>query len=140
MTTITLTNGQRMAIKADMEDQTVMLNDDEVEILATKLNDKINIPFIKTGTEQTIFVKIVKQFDKILYQNLPNELYGLVKNSRDGISDEDADQLANVLGERLNKKIDIPYVPEAIEGKIFALLIDLVVTAMRKEFSIINQQ
>ncbi len=139
MTTITLTEGQRMAIKADMKGQVEMLSDDEVETLASKLNEEINIPFIKKGTEQTIFVKIVKQFDQFLYQNLPNELYGLVKSSRDGISDSDADQLANVLGERLNNKFDIPYVPEVIEGKIFTLLIDLVVTAMRKEFSIINQ-
>ena len=139
MTVITLTEGQRKAIKTDMEDQIELLSDDEVEILASKLNDEINIPFIKEGTEQTILVKTVKKFDRLLYENLPNELYGLVKNSRDGISDEDADQLKSVLGERLNKKFDIPYVPEVLEQQIFELLVGLIVTAMRKEFSIINE-
>ncbi|MBY4677630.1 hypothetical protein [Marinobacterium arenosum] len=139
MTTITLTEGQRKAIKEDMENQVEMLSDDEVEVLASKLNEQIDIPFIKEGTEQTILVKTVKRFDRLLYQNLPNELYGLVKHSRDGISDTDAAELESILGSRLNKKFDIPYLPEAIEQHIFELLVGLVVTAMRKEFSIINQ-
>lgn len=139
MTAITLTAGQRKAIKEEFENQVEMLTDEEVEILATKLNKKISIPFIKEGTEQTILVKTVKKFDRLLYQNLPNELYGLVRNSNDGISDTDAAELEAVLGNRLNRKFDIPYVPEVIEQEIFELLVGFVVAAMRKEFNIINQ-
>lgn len=138
MTTIILTAEQRQKLKAEMDSQIEMLDDFEVEILASKLNDNINLPFISEGTEQIIFVKIVKKFDRLLYENLPNELYGLVKNASDGISDEDAEQLVSLLGDKLNKKFDIPYVPEIIEKGIFTLLIDITVSAMRKEFSIIN--
>ena len=138
MTTITLTDIQRRKVKDEMDNQIQMLDDDEVEALATKLNEQINIPFIAEGTEQTIFVKIVRNFDRILYDNLPNELYGLIKNASDGISDKDAEQMAVILGRRLNTKIDIPYVPEIIEQEIFTLLIRLIVNAMRKEFTVFN--
>lgn len=139
MSTITLTETQRQAIKAEMEAQTDMLSDIEVEALATMVNAKVNIPYIKEGTEQTILVKTVKKFDQLLYKNLPNELYGLVKDSSDGISDSDAKQLEGVLGSRLNSQFEIPYLPEVIEQKIFELLIAMIVSAMRKEFSVLNQ-
>ncbi|WP_156820900.1 hypothetical protein [Dasania marina] len=138
MTDITLTQAQREAVKNDMDNQIEMLTDEEVEILASKLNDKIDIPFIKEGTEQTIFVKTVKKADRLLYQSLPNEIYGLVKNISDGISDSDAEELVSVLGTRLNNKFDIPYVPEWIEQKIFETLIGLIVSAMRKNYSILE--
>lgn len=139
MSTITLTESQRQAIKAEMETQTEMLSDIEVEALATMVNAKVNIPYIKEGSEQTILVKTVKKFDQLLYKNLPNELYSLVKDSHDGISDSDAKQLEGVLGSRLNSQFEIPYLPEVIEQKIFELLIAMIVSAMRKEFSVLNQ-
>lgn len=138
MTTITLTEDQRRQVKEDMDEKIEMLSDEEVEALASKLNDAINIPILRTGTEQTVFVKIVKQVDRALYKNLPNEIYGLVQSTTDGISDEDADNLRLVLATRLNKKINIPYVPEYLEQKIFELLIGLIVAAMRNNVSILN--
>ncbi len=139
MTTITLTEAQRLELKVQMDNHVEILSDEEIEVLASRLNEKINIPFIKEGTEQTIFVKIVKKFDRMLYKNLPNELYSLVKSSSDGISDEDAKQLEEVLGSRLNAQFDIPYIPEVLEQEIFEMLVGLIITAMRKEFSVINQ-
>ncbi len=139
MTMITLTEDQRLAIKAEMENQIEMLSDEEVEVLASRLNEQINIPFVREGTEQTILVKTVRRFDQLLYENLPNELYGLVKNANDGISDADANELENVLGNRLNRKFDIPYIPEVIEQEIFTLLVGFIVTAMRKKFSVLSQ-
>ena len=136
MTAITLTEEQKNKIHDDMDVTTEMLSDEEIEILATKLNEKIDIPFIKEGTEQTILVKIVKKVDRLLYKNLPNELYELVKNVSDGISDSDAEELKLVLGTRLNRALDIPYIPEWIEQKIFEVLIGLIVNAMRRNHSI----
>lgn len=139
MTAIVLTEEQREIIRRDMDSQIEMLSDEEVEVLASKLNKKIDIPFIPEGTEQVIFVKTVRQFDRMLYQSLPNELYGLVKNASAGISEKDAEALKLVLGTRLNNRIDIPYVPEWVEQEIFELLLDLIVKAMRKKYSIIDQ-
>lgn len=138
MTTITLTEEQRLQVKADMEGKE-LLSDEEVEALASKLNARVNIPFISEGTEQTVLVKIVRKFDRYLYKNLPNELYKLVKLSHDGISDADAVQLAEVLGRRLNSRFDIPYLPEFIEEQIFKTLLGFIVNGMRKQFSVLNQ-
>lgn len=81
----------------------------------------------------------MKKFDRLLYKNLPNELYSLVKDSHDGISDSDAKQLEGVLASRLNSQFEIPYLPEVIEQKIFELIVAMIVSAMRKEFSVLNQ-
>ncbi len=138
MSSITLTDEQREQIVNDMDVQIEMLSADEVEVLATKLNEKIDIPYIKEGTEQTIMVKIVKKIDRLLYRKLPNEIYGLVKNSSDGISDEDARQLKAVLATRINKEFDIPYIPEWIEQEILEMAIGLLVNGMRKNFSVME--
>lgn len=139
MTAITLTQEQRELVKHEMDIQVEMLSDEEVEVLASKLNEKIDLPFIAEGTEQTIFVKTVRIFDRLLYQTIPNELYGLIKDATDGISDKDAEELKLVLGSRLNKALEIPYVPEWVEQKVLEILIGLIVDAMRKNFSILNQ-
>lgn len=136
--TITLTEAQRDAIRQAMDEQVEMLSDEEVEVLASKLNGQIDLPFIGEQTEGVVFVKTVRLFDRLLYQNLPNELYGLVKNTSDGLSDADALALKNILATRLNKSFDIPYLPEWIEQQIFEALIGLIVEAMRKELSILT--
>jgi hypothetical protein len=138
MSAIILTEDQRKQVLHEFDVQIEMLSAEEVEVLASKLNKKIDLPFITEGTEQIIFVKTVKVFDRLLYQNIPNELYGLIKNTSDGISDKDAEELKLVLGSRLSKSLEIPYVPEWIEQQVFEILIGLVVDAMRKGCSLIK--
>lgn len=139
MSTIILTEEQRKQVLHEFDVQIEMLSAEEVEVLASKLNKKIDLPFITEGTEQVIFVKTVKVFDRLLYQNIPNELYGLIKNTSDGISDKDAEELKLVLGSRLSKSLEIPYVPEWVEQQVFEILIGLVVDAMKKGCSLLKQ-
>ena len=91
---------------------------------------------MKEDKEHTMIVKIVRKIDRLLYENLPNEIYGLVKDVHDGISDEDAQKLERILAARLNKTVDLPYIPEWIEQQIFETSICLIVTAMRRNCSI----
>ena len=138
MSAIILTEDQRKQVLHEFDVQIEMLSAEEVEVLASKLNKKIDLPFITEGTEQIIFVKTVKVFDRLLYQNIPNELYGLIKNTSDGISDKDAEELKLVLGSRLNKSLEIPYVPEWVEQQVFEILIGLIVDAMKKGCSLLK--
>ena len=138
MSAIILTEDQRKQVLHEFDVQIEMLSAEEVEVLASKLNKKIDLPFITEGTEQIIFVKTVKVFDRLLYQNIPNELYGLIKNTSDGISDKDAEELKLVLGSRLNKSLEIPYVPEWVEQQVFEILRGLVVDAMKKGCSLLK--
>lgn len=68
MATITLTDKQWEQLKQDMDTKIEMLSDEEVLSIASKLNEQVNIPFIKEGTEETILVKTVKKIDRFLYQ------------------------------------------------------------------------
>jgi len=138
MSSITLTDEQRAQIVSDMDTEIEMLSSNEVEMLATRLNEKIDIPYIDDKAEQLIMVKIVKKIDRLLYRKLPNEIYGLVKNSHDGISDEDARQLKSVLATRINKEFDIPYISEWIEQEILEISIGLIVNGMRKNYSMME--
>jgi hypothetical protein len=135
--TITLTDKQRKQILADMNQQIEMLSDQEVEYLATELNNNVNIPFLKEKKEKIILVKLVRKVDRYLYNSIPNELYGCVKNTKDGISDEDADDLKEVLVDKANHAFNIRYLPEPIEKQIFAFLVGLIVNAMRKNMALL---
>lgn len=139
MCVIKLSKEQRDEIINSMDNQTKILSFEEIETLATKLNEKIDIPFLDDKAEQVVLVKIVRRFDSLLYQNLPNELYSLVRDAGNGISDEDAEKLKSVLGTRLNSKFDIPYLPEWVEQEIFETLLGLIVNYMRKNYSILEQ-
>ncbi len=127
-TDITLTEEQHNKITADMSDVS-MLDQEEVEVIASLLNRKINLPFVSEDSEQIVFVKLVKLIDSILYASLPNEIYELVKIASDGISPEEARILSTTLSARLNKKFDLPYIPEFIEAKIFDSAITYIISA-----------
>ncbi|WP_250462853.1 hypothetical protein [Microbulbifer litoralis] len=134
-TTITLTDDQYSQVVEDMDKQIEMLSKEEIEAIASRLNEKIDIPFFSDGREKTIFVKITKKVDRLLYRHLPNEIYGCVKSISDGISDKDAEQIKSVMGSRLNKDFNIPYLPEWVELQIFEMLVGLLVGAMRQNYS-----
>lgn len=108
----------------------------EIQTLAEKVNKEIDIPFVSERKEEKILIKIILKIDRFLYDNLPNELYDLIR-SDDGISDQEAENLIVRLSKLVNSKIDIPYVPEFIEGKIFSLVIGLIVNAMRKKWNVL---
>lgn len=138
MSIIELTEEQRQTVLSDMNDKTEMLTDAEIEHLATRLNEKVNIPFLRESSEQTVLVKLVKKVDRYLYNALPNELYGLVQDATDGVSDEEAKELREILATRANKQINIKYLPEIVEQEIFEFLIGFIINAMRKNVSILN--
>jgi hypothetical protein len=136
MSAIILTDAQRRQVMDDMDGRVEMLSDKEVEHLATKLNQAVNVPILKEGTEQTLLVKMVKLVDRYLYNSLPNEYYRLVKEATDGIDEDEAEKLVVILTERVNKEVNIKYVPEDIERAIFKFLIDAIVRAMAKHIDI----
>ena len=134
---VVLNDQQRKKIIHDMNEQVEMLTDIEIEYLATKLNENVNIPFLKENKEQIILAKLVKKVDRYLYASLPNELYECINDTKDGISDEEAEELKEILTDRANSNFNIKYLPENIEKQIFSFLIDKIVNAMRKKMSLL---
>lgn len=136
MATITLTKEQLQQIQSDMYWQSHMLTDAEVNALAQKVNSAINIPFLGEAKEFIVFVKIIRWIDTQLYNVLPNEYYELVHNSHDGISREEASQITDRVSKLINKVIDIPIVPEAVEGLIINMVLGIIIHAMVKGFNL----
>jgi len=89
---IALTEDQWAKIQKDAAGSH-MLTENEVGKLALLLNKKVNIPFMSEKTEGKILIKLVRRVDAYLYKALPNELYELIRDSADGISDDEADEI-----------------------------------------------
>lgn len=111
------------------------LTEAEVKDLASKLNDKVNIPLISETREEKILIKVILRVDTFLYDNLPNEIYDLVRSSKNGIEDEEATRLINRLSILANEKINIPYIPEAAEYVAIKFVIRVVINAARKNWN-----
>jgi len=107
---------------------------DEVKLLAERLNEKVNIPIIKETSEEKILIKIIIKIDSFLYDNLPNEIYDLVRSTEKGIDDEEAKRLISRLTKLANGKIDIPYIPEAAEYIAIKYVIGIVISSARKNW------
>lgn len=117
-------------------DKAEMLTQKEVEAIATKLNQVINLPILKENREQIIFVKIVKQIDRFLYGVLPNELYELIRVASDGITEKDALIIEENLTKLANDYINLPFLTEPMEETVFRVIIGIIVRAMLKGKSI----
>ncbi|HEY4786352.1 MAG TPA: hypothetical protein VIH57_09900 [Bacteroidales bacterium] len=137
---ITLTKDQIDQILLDMgKSQLEMLTDAEVNALAQKVNEKINLPFLSEEKELIVFAKIIKWIDRELYKVLPNEYYKLIRDSTDGISPEEAKAIEDRLAALLNKVINIPVLPEKLEEEVIRFVLHLIISAMIKGLKLEEQ-
>ena len=136
MNEITLTEAQLAQIRKDMNEQVEMLSDAEVNALAQKVNNAINLPFLREEKEFIVFAKVIRWVDRQLYQLLPNEYYELVKDATDGISAEEALKIEERLTPLLNSVINIPVLTEKQEEKLISLVLGLIIKAMVKGFKL----
>lgn len=130
MSEITLTKGQLAKIAKDMKKQVEMLSDAEINALAQKVNQAINLPFLSEKKEFVVFAKVIKWIDSLLYQLLPNEYYELVKDASDGISKEEAIKIEERLTPLINNIVDIPVLTEKQEKMLISLILGLIINAM----------
>lgn len=112
------------------------MTDEEVKDLAKRLNEKINAPIINETGEEKILIKIVIEIDRFLYDNLPNEFYGLIRSLDKGIDDNEAKRLIKRLSKLANKHIDIPYIPEQMEYIAIRFIIGIIINAAREQWDI----
>ena len=110
------------------------MTEEEIKDLAIRLNEKINVPLVGETTEEKILIKVVLKVDTFLYDNLPNEIYDLVRSLDKGIDESEATRLINRLSVLANEKINIPYIPESAEYVAIRFVIGVVINAARKEW------
>lgn len=121
-------------IVEEMDNQKTMLTEAEVVIVAKKVNNVINLPGLNEDRELKVFVKIVRWIDKALYQLLPNEYYVMIREAGNGISPAEAEHIERRLTNDLNKHVNLPFIPENLEGKILSVIVGIIVQAMIKGF------
>lgn len=105
---------------------------DEIKELAQKLNEKINVPIVRETGEEKILIKVIIKIDQFLYDNLPNEFYGLVRDVNKGIDDAEAKRLIKRLSKLANEHINIPYMPEAMEYTAIRFVMGVIINSARK--------
>lgn len=132
MTTIALSQQQLVQVTKDMDNKADMLSDSEINALAQKINGMFNIPVLGETSELIVFAKIIKLIDRKLCQLLPNEYYKLVKDSTDGISQEEATALEKRLTPLINSRVNIPIISEEQEEKLISMILGMIINAMVK--------
>lgn len=140
MATITLTDAQYQTVIDDFyasKEKRTRLSQSEVVAIANSLNRKIDIPiFFSEAQEQKILIKIVTKIDGFLYDNLPNEVYDLIRSLPEGLEDKEAQLIVKSLSKLANEKINIPYLPEFTEYIAISFVINVIVNAMRKQWDL----
>lgn len=109
-----------------------MLTDGQVAALAEKLNEEINFPIIGENVEEILLAKIIRRIDQKVYELLPNEYYSLVRDTSNGISDEEAANIEARLTPLINEKVNLPFLSEDQENKIIGFILNSLINAMRK--------
>ena len=106
----------------------------EIKELATRLNQKIHVPLINECQEEKILIKVILKIDSFLYDNLPNEIYDLVRSADKGIDNIEAERLVVRLTALANNLINIPYIPERAEAIAIKYVIQVIINGARKEW------
>ena len=130
-----LTTDQLLQIEVDANGKR-LLTEQEVQQIATKLNEAINLPLLGEPTEQIIFTKIVRRVDELLYQILPNEIYAFIRTIEEGLAAAESETLLERAATWLNAHLNIPWIPEALEQKIFRLIVEIIAWALRKGWNL----
>ncbi|BDX39012.1 hypothetical protein CYCD_23670 [Tenuifilaceae bacterium CYCD] len=120
-------------LESDMDDKCEMLTEEEILVLAKKINEKVNLPVIKDEEKElTVFCKVIRLVDRALYNYLPNEYYELIHDATDGISEADAEVMRKRLVPLINKKVNFPFLSEDMEEFLIDLVLKLILNALVK--------
>lgn len=109
-----------------------LMRDEEIGLIAAAVNRRIDAPFLNEAQEGRILFKVIKRIDQFLWQVLPDELYELYRTAVDGLDGNDADMLKERLVTIINKYVDLPFLSEETEKKLFEFVLGIVCDAIRK--------
>ncbi len=102
----------------------------ERDLIVEELNKAIDIPYLPEGMEAMAMKKMVDLAEVTLGGVIPAELQALLHVEEGMPMGKHVQQLADRFAVYLNKKINIPWVPEQIEAQVFSALCNVVANAM----------
>ena len=89
-----------------------MLSEQQIATIATKLNERLDLPFIGEDKEQQLFEQVLNGVDGTLDQvvgQLPDPVRDIWDRLADGVTDEEAEELIDQLTELANERIDVAF-------------------------------
>lgn len=111
------------------------LSETEIRALAQKLNERVQIPFIRETQEEQILFKVILNIDSFLYDHLPNEIYDHLRDLDRGMDHHDTAQLIDRLTRCANEKLQIPYLPEFAEAFAIRFVISIVIHGAKRNMN-----
>jgi hypothetical protein len=120
----------------------MILTNDQINKIVEKINAKINLPVLGEKAEAIILKFAVKKVIEFLELQLPEDLKKLITDASDGISEDEANAIAERIVRYMNANIDIPLLNEDEEAAIFDIVVKLVINSMKKNINfetILNQ-
>lgn len=111
-----------------------MLNDAQIEALADKLNNKINLPLVGEETEKQVLTTALRQLANALSGRVGEELRSIIQPLVDGsASPEEAVALKAKAVDHINRNINIPIIGEDTEAKVLGPVVDGIVDVTRSQ-------
>lgn len=113
-----------------------MLTNEQVDFIANKINEKINLPILGEKAEFFILKKAVIKLNDVLKDEIPEEYFEFLDDTAKGFDpgqEVHIQEVKNNVVEFVNKKVDIPLVGENMEKEIFTVAIDVLLDAMTKQ-------
>lgn len=112
-----------------------MLSNVQVNFLAEKINEKVNLPILGEKAEFALIKKAIYKVLDALDDEIPEEFLDFLEDTAQGFDPENGtniEQVKNNVVTFINKKVDLPIIGEKTEKKIFETLVDVLLDAMTK--------
>jgi hypothetical protein len=109
-----------------------MLTLQQIDAIVVKIQALPKLPkALKKGLGKTVFKGLLIQIDVLLTGALPEEIYALINNASDGLTEEETEHLKDSLTAFLTEKVKNPVAQTALPF-VLPLIVDEIVTALQK--------
>ena len=87
--------------------------------LLIRVNEEVGVPFVGEETERRILELVLTP----ILDRVPVQLLPLMLSAADGLTSDELAEHIDSLSDFVNTLVDIPYVAEALEGRLIELVL-----------------
>ena len=114
----------------------MILKENQIEAIAEKLNEEINLPLLGEKAEKAIFLMGVRKVLEVAEETLPPEFNEFLTTATEGFEPGSEDALEGVkdnIVKFINEKVNLPIIGERKEKQLFQGVVDMLFNAMKKD-------
>lgn len=91
-----------------------------VERITDRVNVRLDLPILDESQEAAVIGFIAHQAARLI----PESMIRFFEDASDGLDAEEAERYTTLLAHFVNSKIDVPWVPEAVEFQVIKQIVD----------------